>query len=619
MRETQFIEDNKKKWKEYEKVLDKEYQNPDKLNEIFITVTDDLSYARTFYKNRSVRVYLNGLAQKIFQNVYRNKRSPTKRFANFWKEELPMLVYEARYDLRLSFLVFMGAVLIGVLSTAMDIEFPRIILGDEYVDMTLENIEKGDPMGVYKDSEELGMSAGITLNNIQVALLTFVLGAFFSIGSIIILIKNGVMLGAFQYFFYAQGVFQESFLTIWMHGTLEISAIVIAGAAGITMGKGFVFPGTLSRTKSFQITARRGLKIMVGLIPIFIIAGFIEGFITRHTEVPDIIRLFFILACLAFILGYFVWYPRHKAQTGFNVLKSRHQLQPDSDQNIHFGKIKTVGELFADGMGYYRDNFWKVFVSASLAALFYGVATITLHEADNFSDLFVFNDVINNIGQYFRHSQISILPLLIILTFTGISIFFNQAILKKANVYIQNPSRFAGLFTFLKAFSVLSFLYVLLYYSGGAALFVVWLVSPIIFLWLFTMQKEEVWHFKGLAKTFKLMSSGYMNLVILMLLLLVLCGLFFFMLNTGLVQFLVDNIVKTNLPVKGITGKNILHIVMMFTTIFALFLLVPLVLISVNLYGFSQTEIKEANHLKQRIQQIGKKKEIRGLAMESNS
>ena len=619
MRETQFIEDNKKKWKEYEKVLDKTYQNPDKLNEIFITVTDDLSYARTFYKNRSVRVYLNGLAQKIFQNVYRNKRSPSKRFANFWKEELPMLVYEARYDLRLSFLVFMGAVLIGALSTAMDIEFPRIILGDAYVDMTLENIEKGDPMGVYKGSEELGMSTGITLNNIQVALLTFVLGAFFAIGSIIILIKNGVMLGAFQYFFYTQGVFQESFLTIWMHGTLEISAIVIAGAAGITMGKGFVFPGTLSRTKSFQITARRGLKIMVGLIPIFIIAGFIEGFITRHTEVPDIIRLFFILACLVFILGYFVWYPRHKAKIGFNVLKSRHQLQPDSDQNINFGKIKSVGELFADGMGYYRDNFWKVFVSASLAALFYGSATITLHEADNFSDLFVFNDVINTIDQYFRHPQISILPLLIILTFTGISIFFNQAILKKANVYTQNPSRFAGLFIFLKAFSVLSFLYVLLYYSGGAAVFVVWLVSPIIFLWLFIMQKEEVWHFQGLSKTFKLMGSGYMNLVVLMLLLLVLCGLFFFMLNTGLVQFLVDNLVKANLPIKGITGKNILHMVMMFTTIFALFLLVPLVLISVNLYGFSQTEIKEANHLKQRIQQIGRKKEIRGLAMESNS
>ena len=211
----------------------------------------------------------------------------------------------------------MGAFLIGVLSTAMDIDFPRIILGDSYVDMTIENIKKGDPMAVYKEQGQFGMSVGITLNNIFVALLTFVMGAFAAIGSIGILIRNGIMVGAFQYFFYTQGVFLESFLTIWMHGTLEISAIIIAGAAGITMGKGWVFPGTLSRLKAFQISARRGLKIMMGLIPIFITAGFIEGYITRHTELPDLVRATFILFCLVFIIWYFVWYPYQKAKTGF--------------------------------------------------------------------------------------------------------------------------------------------------------------------------------------------------------------------------------------------------------------------------------------------------------------
>ena len=232
MRETKFINDNKEKWEEYEEVLKKEYQNPDKLNEIFVNITDDLSYARTFYKNRSVRVYLNGLAQSIFSNIYKNKQSPAQRFANFWKEELPQLVYEARSAFLLAFLVFAGAFLIGALSTAMDTEFPRIILGNDYVDMTIENIKKGDPMAVYKERGQFGMSVGITLNNIFVALLTFVMGVFAAIGSIGILIRNGIMVGAFQYFFYTKGVFQESFLTIWMHGTLEISAIIIAGAAG---------------------------------------------------------------------------------------------------------------------------------------------------------------------------------------------------------------------------------------------------------------------------------------------------------------------------------------------------------------------------------------------------
>ena len=66
---------------------------------------------------------------------------------------------------------------------------------------------------------------------------------FFAVGAVVQLVRNGVMLGVFQYFFYDQGIFAESFLTIWIHGALEISAIVIAGGAGITHGGGFAFPG----------------------------------------------------------------------------------------------------------------------------------------------------------------------------------------------------------------------------------------------------------------------------------------------------------------------------------------------------------------------------------------
>ena len=432
MRETKFIKDNQEKWAEYEKVLKKDYQDPDKLNEIFINVTDDLSYARTFYKNRSVRVYLNGLAQKIFTNLYKNKQSPTQRFINFWTEELPKLVYDARKDFLLSFLVFTGACLIGALSTAMDVEFPRIILGDEYVDMTIENIKKGDPMAVYKEKGQFGMSVGITLNNIFVALLTFAMGVFAAIGSIGILIRNGVMVGAFQYFFYTKGVFTESFLTIWMHGTLEISAIIIAGAAGMTMGKGWVFPGTLSRLKSFQISARRGLKIMMGLIPIFIIAGFIEGYITRHTELPDLLRAAFILICLVFVLWYFVWYPYAKARMGFNVAESRYELQPDVLQAINFEAIKKTSDLFADAFIFYRNHFGKILLAAFFASLFYGFSILVLHEADNFSDLFYFDSIFQHMTQYFTHEKIPLLPIIAILTFTGCSIYFNQLVLQEA-------------------------------------------------------------------------------------------------------------------------------------------------------------------------------------------
>jgi uncharacterized membrane protein SpoIIM required for sporulation len=154
------------------------------------------------------------------------------------------------------------------------------------------------------------MFLGITINNIGVSFNVFVSGIFTSIAAAFLLISNGIMLGSFQYFFYEQGLLWDSFLTIWIHGTLEISAIIVAGAAGITMGNGWLFPKTYSRLVSFQRSAKRGVKIVIGTIPIFIIAGFLESYITRHTEFPYFVRGAIILLSLGFVLFYYVIYPR---------------------------------------------------------------------------------------------------------------------------------------------------------------------------------------------------------------------------------------------------------------------------------------------------------------------
>jgi uncharacterized membrane protein SpoIIM required for sporulation len=199
----------------------------------------------------------------------------------------------------------------------VDENFKNYILGDSYVSMTLQNIAKGDPMAVYKSDGAYGMFLGITLNNIFVSFRAFVMGIFTSIATAFLLIQNGIMVGAFQYLFYEHGLLTESALTIWIHGSLEIPAIIIAGAAGIAMGNGWLFPKTYRRIDSFRMAARRGLKIITGTTPIFIIAGFLEAYLTRHTELPHVVRLLFILACLSFVVFYFIIYPRvlHRKQT----------------------------------------------------------------------------------------------------------------------------------------------------------------------------------------------------------------------------------------------------------------------------------------------------------------
>ena len=143
------------------------------------------------------------------------------------------------------------------------------------------------------------------------------MGLFTSFATGFQLFRNGVMLGAFQTFFAQHNLLWESSLTIWLHGTIEISSIVVAGAAGIAMGNGWLFPGTYSRLHSFQRGAKRGLKIVVGTVPLFCMAGFIESFITRHTEWPAALRLAIILLSAAFIVYYFIVLPylRHHGKT----------------------------------------------------------------------------------------------------------------------------------------------------------------------------------------------------------------------------------------------------------------------------------------------------------------
>lgn len=310
MREASFLSRNEKKWREVEKILDKNSDlTPDESADLFVELTDDLSYARTHYKNSVSTQYLNSLARGIFQKLTEARKEKLQRFAVFWRYEVPLVVFRNRFKLLYSFVFFAICILIGVVSTHYDETFPRVVLSDQYVDMTLENIKNGDPMGVYKDSDSNSMFLGITLNNVRVASYTFIAGILFSFGTYYFLFVNGVMVGTFQYFFVTKGLFWESFLTIWIHGTIEISSIIIAGAAGITLGNSLLFPGTYPRKESLIKGAKDALKISIGLIPLFIFAALLESFVTRHTEYPDIIRGSIIGCSAMFILWYFVIYP----------------------------------------------------------------------------------------------------------------------------------------------------------------------------------------------------------------------------------------------------------------------------------------------------------------------
>lgn len=320
MREVAFIKQNKEKWLRFEKaVTQRNFSNPNELSQLYLHLINDLAYAQTYYKKSKLTIYLNHLTILAFQKIYKTKKEESNRIFSFFKSEVPLIVYHNRKYLTYAFTTFILFTLIGVLSAVYDQSFVRLILGDDYVNQTLDNIANGNPTAIYSSGSNWGSFIGITFNNLKVGLTSFSLGVTAGIGTLYVLLHNGIMLGSFQYFFHQQGVLWESIKGIWIHGAMEIFGIIIQGAAGLVVGASIVFPKTFKRIDSFKYGVKNGLKITIATFPFTIFAGFLEGFVSRFgNDMPNYLAICIILGTLSFIGYYFILYPYKVAKKHFD-------------------------------------------------------------------------------------------------------------------------------------------------------------------------------------------------------------------------------------------------------------------------------------------------------------
>ncbi len=312
MREAAFIKQNKDKWLQFEsQIFGNSTSNPDELSSLYIHLMNDLAYAQTYYPKSKTILYLNNLAAKTFQKIYATKKDDANRLVRFFKTEVPLIMHEYRRYLYYAFVFFIVFVAVGVISSIKDDNFIRLVLGDYYVNMTLENIEKGDPVAVYKSGSNWGSHIGITLNNIRVGFYNYILGFFGGLGTIYVLFENSVMLGAFQYMFYKHNAFWPSVRGIWIHGAMEIFAIVVEAMAGLILGASILFPQTYSRYESLKRGVKVSLKIFLSTFPFTIAAGFLEGYITRYSNImPNWLSIGIIITTLSIITYYYFIYPK---------------------------------------------------------------------------------------------------------------------------------------------------------------------------------------------------------------------------------------------------------------------------------------------------------------------
>ena len=330
MREARFIKKNVEKWNNFQHM---QTTDPDEMADRFVTLLDDLSYSKTFYPQSKVTKWINGLAAGIYLSIYQNKKEKYSRIVVFWRYELPLLFRRYHKFFLFTLILFTTFVAVGVVSSATDVNYAQDYfdnISPGYYDSTIERIQKGDPFGVYKDANPFSMFVHIAYNNIGVAFKAVVFGILFGIPTILLMWQNGLMLGCFHYIFFSQGLGWQSVMVIWIHGTLEISAIVIASSAGLILGLGFLFPGTYTRMQSFLKAAKNAMKICISLIPIFIVAAFFESYITHlmsnafdkdsaNIGLPIPVSLAILLGSFIFIAWYFVFYPIRLAKKGVQL------------------------------------------------------------------------------------------------------------------------------------------------------------------------------------------------------------------------------------------------------------------------------------------------------------
>ena len=309
LKEITFLKQNEKKWLALEQELGATPKNPKRLANYYIELTDDLSYSRTHYPKSKTSEYLNALTARFHQEIYKNKREKTNRFFDFWITEMPMMFYEHRKKLLISLLVFVIGISVGALCQYYDDNVLRMFVGDRYVNERIDEIESDQAMSWYGNENPFLMFAIIPLNNIKVAFIFFIAGIFFSIGTGLALFFNSALLGALVMFFHQYGYLKLCLMIIMIHGSFELSSMIVEAVAGFILGASITNPGTLPRMESFKSGAMQGLKIIIGTIPIILVAGFLECFVTRFYHMPAILNWLIILSSLGFMIFYFVIYP----------------------------------------------------------------------------------------------------------------------------------------------------------------------------------------------------------------------------------------------------------------------------------------------------------------------
>ncbi|MRG87481.1 stage II sporulation protein M [Salinibacillus xinjiangensis] len=305
----QFIKSYRRDWKELEQIVSRMQKQKwsitgtdiDEFHQLYQKSVRHLSYCQTYFPQEEVTQYLTELVSKSHNLIYKDQTSSGKQIRHFFSQTFVELL-SGQWK---AIIVAMCLFVIGLIGSFISVMNDPLHM---YAMLPSEMTQGVDPEQIGAGEGPIDspmMSASIMTNNIQVAILAFAGGITFGLLTVYLLIYNGMIVGALAGLFWHYGKSYEFWAFIVPHGMIELTAIFIAGGAGLLMGYKLFIPGPFTRGYQLKKQAKRSVQLLLGTIPLFVIAGIIEGFITPANLSLEFKYLFAIITVLALVVYVF--------------------------------------------------------------------------------------------------------------------------------------------------------------------------------------------------------------------------------------------------------------------------------------------------------------------------
>jgi uncharacterized membrane protein SpoIIM required for sporulation len=243
---------------------------------LYRQIASDLSTVREDPASRQISDYLNQLLGRAHNLIYMGRKTNAAGIVQFFRVTYPRLFRENLAYPLTAFLIFLAAAIVGTALCFSDPGFERYFLGGRMIDtieqhrMWTQSVVSIKPLA----------SSFILTNNISVACATFAMGILAGLGTVYMLFFNGLLIGVIGTACWQAGMSRQLWSFVAPHGVLELPAIFIAGGAGLLLARGLLFPGTMPRRDSVVEAGGRAVRLVLGVIPMLVVAGFIEGYLS---------------------------------------------------------------------------------------------------------------------------------------------------------------------------------------------------------------------------------------------------------------------------------------------------------------------------------------------------